>query len=59
MIYEWIAHYIEYAPGVVVMGAVLWRIDRYAKRIIDSCVKCWDKDIEAAHDGRKGVDNPR
>lgn len=57
-IWSYISHYVEYAPGVAVMFAVLWRIDRYFERIVASCIKCWDKDAEGAHDGGKGISNP-
>lgn len=57
-IWETVRHYVEYAPGVLAMAVVLWRIDLYARRIVDSCVRCWDKDTEAAHERKTGLDNP-
>jgi hypothetical protein len=55
---EYLNHYIEYAPGVLAMAAVLWRIDRYASQIVKSCIKCWDRDQEDAHDVRESMVNP-
>lgn len=54
-VWQYLQHYVEYAPGVLAMAAVLWRIDKYAAQIVSSCVKCWEKDQEGAHDGGKSL----
>lgn len=55
---QYLAHYVEYAPGVVIMGLVVWRMDRYAAQIVRSCINCWDRDAERAHDVRESMADP-